>query len=80
MSNYIPVSVLSSKIYEKCILDRLVMHFEGNHLLDDRQFGFRAGGLTVSAIHQVVDAVYMPLMGRGRFQGCSAFNSSKTKF
>jgi len=44
VNNYHPVSVLpaSSKIQERLIYNRLYNYFEPNHMLTNKQFGFKA--------------------------------------
>ncbi len=44
-SNYRPISLLPtfSKIYERVMCTRLTMHFKQTDILQNQQFGFRAG-------------------------------------
>jgi hypothetical protein len=57
--NYRPISLLPvfSKILEKVIYRRLYSFLEKNHVMHDRQFGFRKGRTTAQALHSVVENV-----------------------
>ena len=63
ITNYRPISILPtmSKIYEKCILVRLVSFLDKNDILSPDQFGFRTGSSTTKAlnsgIHHVVSSI-----------------------
>ncbi|XP_028969053.1 teneurin-m [Galendromus occidentalis] len=52
LHNYRPISLLStlSKVVEHCVVDQLTRHLERNHLLSDRQYGFRRGRGTNHAV------------------------------
>ena len=52
VNNYRPISVINnfSKIFEKCLKNRLQNFFKVNHILSDNQFGFREGLSTTDAI------------------------------
>ncbi|KAJ8736617.1 hypothetical protein PYW08_007273 [Mythimna loreyi] len=61
-NNYRPVSVLPvfSKIFEKVMLDQMLIHFNSNNLLHNKQFGFTKGRCTtdagVSLLKHIFDA------------------------
>ena len=61
--NYRPISVLPlfSKIFEKCICNRLVGFLTKYKLLSDSQFGFRRKLSTVDALLNVVEDIYRKL-------------------
>lgn len=50
--NYRPISLLPvlSKIFEKLIKVRLLNHLNGNHVLNERQFGYQHGVGTIEAL------------------------------
>ncbi|KAI5729120.1 hypothetical protein M8J77_025680 [Diaphorina citri] len=52
VGNYRPISLLSnfSKILEKLVNYRLYFHLQGANMLNDKQFGFRAGKSTADAV------------------------------
>ena len=56
MSNYCPISILSSfsKIFEKCIYKRLFSFFDKHKVLSPNQYGFRSGFNTTLAITDIV--------------------------
>ena len=58
-NNYRPISVLSalSKIFERCILDQLIFHFNTENILLSNQFGFRAGKTTTDCLADLVDDI-----------------------
>ena len=47
-NNYRPLSILSavSKIFERCILNQLIFHFNTENILVSNQLGFKAGKTT----------------------------------
>ena len=57
LSNYRPISVLPcfSKILERIIYNRLYNYLNENEILNDKQFGFRAGHSTEHAILKLID-------------------------
>ena len=59
--NYRPISVLPapSKIIERAVYNQIVYHLETYGLLDCRQHGFRRGHSTCSAIHTLVQDMYV---------------------
>eukprot|EP00116_Pleurobrachia_bachei_P004138 sb/3464400/ len=61
LSLCLSVSLCLSKIYEKCILARLVSFLDKNDILSPDQFGFRTGCSTTKAlnsgIHHVVSSI-----------------------
>ena len=59
ISNYRPISLLSivSKIFERAIYVRLFDFFESNEAFTNKQFGFRRGLSTCSAILNVFNYV-----------------------
>jgi len=52
MSNYRPISILSSvsKLFEKILYNQLYAFFEDNNLLNSKQSGFRARHSTMTAL------------------------------
>ena len=58
-NNYRPISVLSalSKIFERCILNQLIFHFNTENILVSNQFGFRAGKTTTDCLVDLVDDI-----------------------
>ena len=58
-SNYRPISVLPcfSKILERIMYSRLYNYLNENEVLNDKQFGFRAGHPTEHAILELIDQV-----------------------
>ena len=58
-NNYRPISVLSalSKIFERCILNQLIFHFNMENILVSNQFGFRAGKTTTNSLVDLVDDI-----------------------
>lgn len=63
ITNYRPISILPtmSKIYEKCILTRLVSFLEKNDVLSHDQFGFRSGLSTTKALNSGIQYVISSL-------------------
>lgn len=57
--NYRPISIVPvfSKVFESLILRQLNTFFEGNKLITDSQFGFRAGRSTTMAVSSIVDSI-----------------------
>lgn len=58
-SSYRPISLLSSisKIFERLILDRFMLHVEANSILLPEQFGFRHGHSTSHQLSRVVNII-----------------------
>lgn len=58
--NYRPVSVLPvlSKVFEKIMLNQMVLHFNENGLLHNRQYGFTKGRSTTDAGVELVRNIY----------------------
>ena len=52
VNNYRPISVLTifSKVFEKCIYNRLISFLDKHRILIKNQFGFRRGHSTSMAI------------------------------
>ena len=67
MSNYRPISVLPliSKVFERCIYNRLLRFLRQNRILNPNQFGFQKGKSTLDALLNFVENV------------CSELNSKK---
>ena len=59
LSNYRPISVLPcfSKILERIICNSLYNYLSENEILNDKQFGFRAGHSTEHAMLELIDQV-----------------------
>ncbi|PZC86734.1 hypothetical protein B5X24_HaOG206296 [Helicoverpa armigera] len=57
--NYRPIALLSivSKILEKIVNKRLIDYLDKNHIISDRQFGFRQGRSTEDAVSLLTDRV-----------------------
>lgn len=55
INNYRPISILPSisKLLERLINNRLTNYLENNHILSDKQFGFRTGKSTNDAVHEL---------------------------
>ena len=60
MANYRPISILPtmSKIFEKCISNRLITFLNKYDVIFPRQFGFRTGRSTADAFLSMVEYVY----------------------
>ena len=58
-NNYRPISVLSalSKIFQRCILNQLIFHFNTENILVSKQFGFKAGKTTTDCSVDLVDDI-----------------------
>ena len=58
-SNYRPISLLNpfSKIFEKCIYNRLITYFNNNKLLYSKQFGFRTKCSTENAVLDICNHI-----------------------
>ena len=63
ISNYRPISLLStfSKIFEKLMKNSLLNFLESKNILDHRQFGFRAGRNTFTALKTFTEEIYNSL-------------------
>ena len=70
VSNYRPISILPilSKILEKAVHSQLYQYFVTNNLLTRKQFGFRKGLSTVSALTSFADEVLLN-MEQGKLCG-----------
>lgn len=62
-TNYRPISMSSSfsKIFEYAMLSRLLRHLEVNHILTDRQHGFRRDQSTITAINSFLSDALLSL-------------------
>ena len=58
--NYRPVSVLPafSKIFERVVYDQLYQHLLENNILSDKQYGFRKGKSTETALIDFTNFIY----------------------
>ncbi|XP_058448904.1 uncharacterized protein LOC131428864 [Malaya genurostris] len=58
-SSYRPISLLSSlsKLFERLILDRVLVHIENNNIFLPEQFGFRKGHSTTHQLQRVVNII-----------------------
>lgn len=63
LENYRPISILPfmSKLFEKCMSNRLVNFFEKNSLFSQHQFGFRKGRNTADAVSSFTNFIYNAL-------------------
>ena len=59
VNNYRPISVLPmfSKIYEKCLYNRLLKFLNQCNIITDSQYGFRSGRSTSSALVDLIHKV-----------------------
>lgn len=59
IENYRPITLLeiTGKILEKIINNKLLKYLEDNHLINDRQYGFRKNRSTSSAIALITEAI-----------------------
>ena len=60
LSNYRPISVLPilSKIFEKCIANRLTKWMSKHAIISPKQFGFQKGKSTIDALSSLTDYIY----------------------
>jgi len=60
IENYRPISLINNftKIFERCVKERLINYLEKYNLLNKNQFGFRKGLSTEDALCQLVRNVY----------------------
>lgn len=60
ISNYRPISLLSSfsKVFERCLKDRILDFLGHNNTLAENQFGFRPGRNSETALLLVMESVY----------------------
>ena len=67
-SSYRPISLLSSisKLFEKIILNRMMLHINTNSIFADEQFGFRHGHSTTHQLLRVTN-----LIRTNKSEGCS---------
>ena len=63
ITNYRPISLLStfSKIFEKLMKHSLIDFLESKNILNSRQFGFRAGKNTFTALKILTEEIYTSL-------------------
>jgi hypothetical protein len=66
VSNYRPISVLPlfSKIFERCMANRLINFANKYSLISPHQFGFQKGKSTVDAIVDLAEYIYGALNGK----------------
>jgi hypothetical protein len=59
ISNYRPIAITSviPKVFERVLYEQLVVHLESNRLLNDTQYGYRAGMSTTHAVADVTETV-----------------------
>ena len=59
VNNYRPIALLNpfSKLFEKCIYDRLINFFNKNNIIHENQFGFRQHCSTENAILKTVNEI-----------------------
>ena len=77
-ANYRPISILPalSKIFERGVHKLLMDHLENNHLLSDRQFGFRRNRSTEQAIAFFTDQIRTK-MDKRQLNGAVSIEMSK---
>ena len=63
LKNYRPISILPtlSKIYERCLYNRLINFVESNSILHSCQFGFRKNTSTENAVIELTNKIYSSL-------------------
>jgi hypothetical protein len=63
LDNYRPISLLSvfSKVLEKAVCNRLVVHMELNNILSNSQFGFRGGRSTLQPMILLMNKITQTL-------------------
>ena len=73
VNNYRPISLLTafSKIFEKCMVTRLIDFLTESNILYEYQFGFRPKHSTNMALHLLVDKISSSLGAGGAFVGVS---------
>ena len=78
ISNYRPISILLNinKIFEKLIYRRLYSYIESRNILTNRQFGFRTGCGTETAILQLISDI-LPAFSNKKFVLCTFLDFSK---
>ena len=66
VSNLRPISLLPlpSKIFEKIIHNRMIFHLEANHLLDDKQGGFRKNNSTINTAVKSTNDIFNAMNNR----------------
>lgn len=71
LENYRPISILSpfAKIFEKVVAKRIVTFFVKYNLFNSKQFGFRKGLSTTTAISHVLNLLYKNLDQRHKCVG-----------
>ena len=62
-NNYRPISSLPfvCKIFERCMVDRLISYFDSTSLLSEFQYGFQKGKSTADALVQLTENIYSSL-------------------
>jgi hypothetical protein len=63
MTNYRPISliIVFSKVFERLIYDRLILHINNNNILADEQYGFRSHWSTEKAVFTLTRKVLLAL-------------------
>ena len=63
MSNYRPISVLPlmSKVFERCVAERLWSFFNKHSIISQYQFGFQKGKSTLDALINLTENIYSAL-------------------
>jgi hypothetical protein len=71
LTSYRPISLLpiTSKVFEKLLLKRLLQAVENNRLIPSHQFGFRQRHSTIEQMHRIVQRINEALANK---QYCSA--------
>ena len=71
LRNYRPISVLPllSKVFEKCICNRLISFLSKNNVLSRYQFGFQKKKSTTDALLNYIEYVYRQLNGKSHTVG-----------
>ena len=63
IENYRPISILHfmSKVFERCLYNRLIRFFDLNNILSPKQFGFRKNCSTQDAIINLTELIFQNL-------------------
>ena len=70
-NNYRPISVLPalSKIFERCILNQLMVYFTTENILIPNQYGFRSDNTSIDCLVDLIDEITLALD-----EGCYALS------
>lgn len=79
LSNYRPISVLPAinKVFEQLLARRLLEFLDMNNFFYTKQYGFRKGSSTQTAVLELVDELSDTIDRKNRFAGCLFLDLSK---